>query len=789
MVESSALSAIQNQFDELSKLVKQDQYLETRIAKNKGYFEQILRVLTGKTVEQDQNSPETESIPMAIEGTNDGCQVFDKMPSITSFDLPITEENGVVLDTISNLAEFLANNFGAYAISIATASSDVLEFLQHECHGKPLRVVPWFEKPEGSVTDTDEDNERVDTAEEDTDEDEHNFFLTRDFLSSSPFKSNGSYFRTSSFYSDDGFNAFDSEDDIDPCIKSVGSNFPYMKRRKKLPNPVEKEKGVSLWSMIKDNIGKDLTQVFLPVYFNEPLFSLQKCFEDLEYSYLLDRAYEWWKRGNNLMRILNVVAFVVSAYSSTKGRICKPFNPLLGETYEVNFPDKGLRFFSEKVSHHPMIVACHCQGTGWKLWGDSNLKSKFWGRSIQLDPVGVLSLEFDNGEVFQWSKVTTSIYNLILGKLYCDHQEKLPPTDSRLRPDQSRLASQIWSEMQNDFLPNFILCNTTQHFIRSSKVPLALVQKPLVPHAKPNFYCVVKLLGSRSLPWLIRALLDHISNKIATFELMITGLQEALPKSIGLLPSDGGVTGCMRLVKEQLSWGTKPELKAEVLRRIKEIGSVLYWVGLLYIVLRELDTTHFMQTTAWLGLLSGADGQTLYSQNGGDSPVANLFKSSTAAMVSNPRCPNLASLYTMSKQAEAVDLLYMANLNTGSVLEYAFATFAFTSATLDKYCSKWSAAPKTGFIDITTSKDFVVLLSQIRYFDPWGQGLSKGGGIVMVGREEGKQEAKGIGDLENELGIGLGIARSELGNFEKEELKGEHVTHMGKLTKEWRQGP
>lgn len=61
-------------------------------------------------------------------------------------------------------------------------------------------------------------------------------------------------------------------------------------RRTKLPDPIEKEKGVSLWSMIKDNVGKDLTRVCLPVYFNEPLSSLQKCFEDLEYLYLLDRA-------------------------------------------------------------------------------------------------------------------------------------------------------------------------------------------------------------------------------------------------------------------------------------------------------------------------------------------------------------------------------------------------------------------------------------------------------------------------------------------------------------------
>lgn len=54
-------------------------------------------------------------------------------------------------------------------------------------------------------------------------------------------------------------------------------------------------------------------------------------------------------QGNSLMRILNVAAFAVSGYASTEGRMCKPFNPLLGETYEADYPDKGLRFFSEKV--------------------------------------------------------------------------------------------------------------------------------------------------------------------------------------------------------------------------------------------------------------------------------------------------------------------------------------------------------------------------------------------------------------------------------------------------------
>jgi len=55
-------------------------------------------------------------------------------------------------------------------------------------------------------------------------------------------------------------------------------------------------------------------------------------------------------QGNDLMRILNIAAFAVSSYASTEGRQCKPFNPLLGETYEADYPDKGLKFFSEKVT-------------------------------------------------------------------------------------------------------------------------------------------------------------------------------------------------------------------------------------------------------------------------------------------------------------------------------------------------------------------------------------------------------------------------------------------------------
>uniref|UniRef100_A0A7N0VIP1 PH domain-containing protein n=1 Tax=Kalanchoe fedtschenkoi TaxID=63787 RepID=A0A7N0VIP1_KALFE len=276
---------------------------------------------------------------------------------------------------------------------------------------------------ENSLSNSDVDNESQFGVDAETDEEDGLFFDTNDSLCSE-------YLRSASCRSRDPGNGYTTINDDDSSFSSRARElgpqiktfeYPWVKRRDSLPEPKEKEKPVGLWSIIKDNIGKDLSGVCLPVYFNEPLSSLQKCFEDLEYSYLVDQASEWGKQGNDLMRILNIAAFAVSGYASTEGRQCKPFNPLLGETYEADYPDKGLRFFSEKVSHHPMVVACHCEGRGWKFWADSNLKGKFWGRSIQLDPVGFLTLQFDDGETFQWSKVTTSIYNIILGKIYCDH--------------------------------------------------------------------------------------------------------------------------------------------------------------------------------------------------------------------------------------------------------------------------------------------------------------------------------------------------------------------------------
>ena len=113
-----------------------------------------------------------------------------------------------------------------------------------------------------------------------------------------------------------------------------------------------------IWGAVKDLVGKDLTQVSLPVFINEPLTTLQKTAEMMVFSdkYLTQAIMQ----EDSTKRMLFVAVSNIAAYSLIKGRTAKPFNPLLGETYEL--VTSSFRFIAEQVSHHPPVLAFNCQG-------------------------------------------------------------------------------------------------------------------------------------------------------------------------------------------------------------------------------------------------------------------------------------------------------------------------------------------------------------------------------------------------------------------------------------------
>lgn len=89
---------------------------------------------------------------------------------------------------------------------------------------------------------------------------------------------------------------------------------------------------ISVWSILKNCIGKDLTRISMPVYFNEPLSMCQKISESVYYNDIIEAAAF---KEDSLTRLAYVAAYTVSRYCSAFGRTLKPFNPLLGETFEL----------------------------------------------------------------------------------------------------------------------------------------------------------------------------------------------------------------------------------------------------------------------------------------------------------------------------------------------------------------------------------------------------------------------------------------------------------------------
>ncbi|XP_029618893.1 oxysterol-binding protein 2 isoform X2 [Salmo trutta] len=223
-----------------------------------------------------------------------------------------------------------------------------------------------------------------------------------------------------------------NQDNVSPSCKDSGKELqPLRKRRSRIPD--KPNYSLNLWSIMKNCIGKELSKIPMPVNFNEPLSMLQRLTEDLEYHELLDKAACC---ESSLEQLCLVAAFSVSSYSTTVHRTAKPFNPLLGETYELDrLDDLGYRSLCEQVSHHPPAAAHHViSQRGWTLWQQITISSKFRGKYLSIMPLGAIHLQFHSSENhYVWRKVISTVHNIIVGKLWIDQSGDIEIVNHRTK--------------------------------------------------------------------------------------------------------------------------------------------------------------------------------------------------------------------------------------------------------------------------------------------------------------------------------------------------------------------
>ncbi|XP_029998711.1 oxysterol-binding protein 2 isoform X3 [Sphaeramia orbicularis] len=244
-------------------------------------------------------------------------------------------------------------------------------------------------------------------------------------------------------------NDWNQDDHVSSSCNDVSGKELQPRRQRRTRIPDKPNYSLNLWSIMKNCIGKELSKIPMPVNFNEPLSMLQRLTEDLEYHELLDKAA---RCESSLEQMCLVAAFSVSSYSTTVHRTAKPFNPLLGETYELDrLEEFGYRSICEQVSHHPPAAAHHViSQRGWTLWQEITIASKFRGKYLSIMPLGAIHLHFHStGNHYVWRKVTSTVHNIIVGKLWIDQSGDIEIVNNRTK-DTCQLKFSPYSYFSRD---------------------------------------------------------------------------------------------------------------------------------------------------------------------------------------------------------------------------------------------------------------------------------------------------------------------------------------------------
>ena len=140
-------------------------------------------------------------------------------------------------------------------------------------------------------------------------------------------------------------------------------NYDTNKIRKNLKKPLSFPPNI-----IKEIVTNFTQNKALPVYFNEPLSMGQKQCEKFYYLDLLKKAANEEKKE---MQLCYISAFIIGEIFLNIGRSLKPFNPIIGETYEYFNNNLNFRYYSEQVSHKPPVNAYVGETPDFILYGDT----------------------------------------------------------------------------------------------------------------------------------------------------------------------------------------------------------------------------------------------------------------------------------------------------------------------------------------------------------------------------------------------------------------------------------
>ncbi len=208
--------------------------------------------------------------------------------------------------------------------------------------------------------------------------------------------------------------------------ESIENSGKIAARQRRTQIPQRPNNHINCIELLKNCVGKSIDEIPIPFNYREPISMLQRIVEEIEYTDLLDKAS---KCSNQWEQMTYVAAFSVSCYGTTP-RTYKPFNSLLGETFEYDCSKDssedgvGWKAIVEQVSLVPPKIALNVESTthDWHLYHEFSMSSKFRLNYLQVIPTCTTHLVFKNsGSHYTWNKVNTFVRNLVVGKIWVEN--------------------------------------------------------------------------------------------------------------------------------------------------------------------------------------------------------------------------------------------------------------------------------------------------------------------------------------------------------------------------------
>ena len=174
-----------------------------------------------------------------------------------------------------------------------------------------------------------------------------------------------------------------------------------------------------IWSFVKSAgmqmlSGGSLTSISLPVGLSEPRSLLERIAVEFSYApiYLTNAS----ETSDPIERMKNVVAFVIAGLHKSVLNQKKPFNPILGETYQSSFFD-GTKIFFEQTSHHPPVSHWDVElGGKYRLYGCGEATATVaGGNSVNCGRKGYNRIDFNDGSSLQYNQPSLVVGGLMFG--------------------------------------------------------------------------------------------------------------------------------------------------------------------------------------------------------------------------------------------------------------------------------------------------------------------------------------------------------------------------------------